>query len=129
MDLIEVLWKQDVDLGFTLVEPTSPDKTLEKESDDDIEKLKALKAINATNEKVRLKFVFTSNIHFFIFIDAKTEFKIYYNQENISMRDVLFFIIKLLMTHSFLFYIYSFLMFHYLNDITIGIPSIFHIKN
>lgn len=52
MDLIEVLWKQDVDLGFTLVEPTTPDKTLEKESEDDIEKLKALKAINSTNEKV-----------------------------------------------------------------------------
>ena len=52
MDLIEVLWKQDVDLGFTLVEPTTPDQTLEKESEDDIEKLKALKAINAANEKV-----------------------------------------------------------------------------
>lgn len=55
MDLIEVLWKQDVDLGFTIVEPTSPDKSLEKETDDDIEKLKALKAINATHEKVRFK--------------------------------------------------------------------------
>ncbi|XP_033362453.1 segmentation protein cap'n'collar isoform X2 [Bombus vosnesenskii] len=55
MDLIEVLWKQDVDLGFTLVEaPTTTTKkasTLEKESDDEIEKLKALEAINGTNEK------------------------------------------------------------------------------
>ncbi|XP_029156930.1 segmentation protein cap'n'collar isoform X1 [Nylanderia fulva] len=55
MDLIEVLWKQDVDLGFTLVEPaTTPAKkssTSEKESADEIEKLKALEAINATNQK------------------------------------------------------------------------------
>lgn len=55
MDLIEVLWKQDVDLGFTLVEPTSTTKkvasTSGKESEDDIEKLKALEAINATNRK------------------------------------------------------------------------------
>ncbi|KAK2584088.1 hypothetical protein KPH14_006531 [Odynerus spinipes] len=55
MDLIEVLWKQDVDLGFTLVEPTSSTKkaasTSGKESEDDIEKLKALEAINATNQK------------------------------------------------------------------------------
>jgi len=57
MDLIEVLWKQDVDLGFTLVEPaTTPTKkpsTSEKESADEIEKLKALEAINATYQKVR----------------------------------------------------------------------------
>lgn len=56
MDLIEVLWKQDVDLGFTLVEPaTTPTKkpsTSEKESADEIEKLKALEAINATYQKV-----------------------------------------------------------------------------
>ncbi|XP_018341939.1 PREDICTED: segmentation protein cap'n'collar isoform X1 [Trachymyrmex septentrionalis] len=55
MDLIEVLWKQDVDLGFTLVEPaTAPTKkpsTSEKESADEIEKLKALEAINATYQK------------------------------------------------------------------------------
>ncbi|XP_011878760.1 PREDICTED: segmentation protein cap'n'collar-like isoform X2 [Vollenhovia emeryi] len=55
MDLIEVLWKQDVDLGFTLVEPTTtPTKkpsTSEKESADEIEKLKALEAINATYRK------------------------------------------------------------------------------
>ncbi|EFN69341.1 hypothetical protein EAG_01081 [Camponotus floridanus] len=53
MDLIEVLWKQDVDLGFSPVEPaTTPTKKLsEKESADEIEKLKALEAINATNQK------------------------------------------------------------------------------
>ncbi|KAK9299829.1 hypothetical protein QLX08_007280 [Tetragonisca angustula] len=54
MDLIEVLWKQDVDLGFTLVEPTTAAKkapTVEKGSDDEIEKLKALEAINGSNEK------------------------------------------------------------------------------
>ncbi|XP_015189626.1 PREDICTED: segmentation protein cap'n'collar isoform X2 [Polistes dominula] len=57
MDLIEVLWKQDVDLGFTLVEPTSTTSkkkvatACEKESEDEIEKLKALEAINATNQK------------------------------------------------------------------------------
>lgn len=61
MDLIEVLWKQDVDLGFTLVEPaTAPTKkpsTSEKKSADEIEKLKTLEAINATNEKVRRYFL------------------------------------------------------------------------
>ncbi|XP_076637956.1 NFE2 like bZIP transcription factor cap-n-collar isoform X4 [Colletes latitarsis] len=54
MDLIEVLWKQDVDLGFTLVEPTTTEKkpyTSDKGNEDDIEKLKTLEAINATNEK------------------------------------------------------------------------------
>ncbi|XP_011341454.1 segmentation protein cap'n'collar isoform X2 [Ooceraea biroi] len=54
MDLIEVLWKQDVDLGFTLVESATPTKkssTSEKESADEIEKLKALEAINATSQK------------------------------------------------------------------------------
>ncbi|XP_012281394.1 segmentation protein cap'n'collar isoform X2 [Orussus abietinus] len=59
MDLIEVLWKQDVDLGFTLVDPSAPSPTSakklasssEKEVDDDVEKLKALEAINATKEK------------------------------------------------------------------------------
>lgn len=63
MDLIEVLWKQDVDLGFTLVEPATPTKkpsTSEKESADEIEKLKALEAINATNQKVRENCFFLS---------------------------------------------------------------------
>ncbi|XP_076669139.1 NFE2 like bZIP transcription factor cap-n-collar isoform X3 [Andrena cerasifolii] len=58
MDLIEVLWKQDVDLGFTLVEPTATAKkasTSEKGTEDDIEKLKALEAINANNEKKETK--------------------------------------------------------------------------
>ncbi|XP_011254804.1 segmentation protein cap'n'collar isoform X6 [Camponotus floridanus] len=57
MDLIEVLWKQDVDLGFSPVEPaTTPTKKLsEKESADEIEKLKALEAINATNQKDDVK--------------------------------------------------------------------------
>ncbi|KAJ8684051.1 hypothetical protein QAD02_019843 [Eretmocerus hayati] len=56
MDLIEVLWKQDVDLGFTLVEPTSAAKntatSTSKESEDDIEKLKTLEAINAGDDKL-----------------------------------------------------------------------------
>lgn len=59
MDLIEVLWKQDVDLGFTLVEPTSnaPAKKTgtaknPEESEEEAEKLKALEAINSTNVKV-----------------------------------------------------------------------------
>lgn len=55
MDLIEVLWKQDVDLGFTLVEPTATTKkasTSDTGTEDDIEKLKALEAINSTNDKV-----------------------------------------------------------------------------
>jgi hypothetical protein len=53
MDLIEVLWKQDVDLGFTLVDPTKNTATSSKqESEDDIEKLKTLEAINAANDKV-----------------------------------------------------------------------------
>lgn len=58
MDLIEVLWKQDVDLGVPLAEPaTTPTKKSqsEKEAADEIEKLKALEAINATNQKVRKK--------------------------------------------------------------------------
>lgn len=57
MDLIEVLWKQDVDLGFTLVESATPTtkkpSTSEKESADEIEKLKTLEAINATSQKAR----------------------------------------------------------------------------
>lgn len=65
MDLIEVLWKQDVDLGVTLAEPaTTPTKKSpsENESADEIEKLKALEAINATNQKVRKKNFFIINI-------------------------------------------------------------------
>lgn len=44
MDLIEVLWKQDVDLGYNPLIPTlSPAQQLkEANSEDEIEKLKAL---------------------------------------------------------------------------------------
>ena len=59
MDLIEVLWKQDVDLGFTLVDPVPTAKSAatssKKESEDDIEKLKTLEAINAADDKVSSK--------------------------------------------------------------------------
>ncbi|PNF38551.1 hypothetical protein B7P43_G04023, partial [Cryptotermes secundus] len=53
MDLIEVLWKQDVDLGFSLdlFNPTKPEgegKAVRVE-DDDIEKLKALEALKNEN--------------------------------------------------------------------------------
>jgi hypothetical protein len=49
MDLIEVLWKQDVDLGFSLdlFNPSKPEgegKAVRVE-DDDVEKLKALEAL------------------------------------------------------------------------------------
>nr|CAI5826843.1 unnamed protein product [Callosobruchus analis] len=53
MDLIEVLWKQDVDLGFSVEnaapKPDKPDVANENNTDtntDDIEKLKTLQAIN-----------------------------------------------------------------------------------
>ncbi|KAL6262747.1 hypothetical protein P5V15_005538 [Pogonomyrmex californicus] len=61
MDLIEVLWKQDVDLGFTLVEPaTKKPSTSEKEAaDDELEKLKTLEAINATYQKGMFMCFFT----------------------------------------------------------------------
>lgn len=69
MDLIEILWKQDVDLGFSLEMPESKsdkpgsadvqhsvsDPTTSvavDDDDDDIEKLKTLKAINDDNIKV-----------------------------------------------------------------------------
>lgn len=55
MDLIEVLWKQDVDLGFTLVDPSPPTKSgvgTSSSNEDDIEKLKTLEAINAADDKV-----------------------------------------------------------------------------
>ena len=64
MDLIEVLWKQDVDLGFSLdaangkndkpepdLQNGSPSSTISMENDE-IEKLKTLKAINEDNIKV-----------------------------------------------------------------------------
>lgn len=66
MDLIEVLWKQDVDLGFSLEVPTKSQtsENVEKSNpiseattsvgifDDDMEKLKTLKAVNEDNIKV-----------------------------------------------------------------------------
>ena len=43
MDLIEVLWKQDVDLGYNPIIPTlNPAQQKEASSEDEIEKLKAL---------------------------------------------------------------------------------------
>lgn len=72
MDLIEVLWKQDVDLGYAPdmsaplekpkqfeqsdSGPDEPTTSLTIPTDDDIEKLKALKDINGDkeNEKVLL---------------------------------------------------------------------------
>nr|CAD7453823.1 unnamed protein product [Timema tahoe] len=57
MDLIEVLWKQDVDLGFSLdlfTPPKSPmlDEKPDKEHEpqDELEKLKALQASAAATE-------------------------------------------------------------------------------
>lgn len=43
MDLIEVLWKQDVDLGYNPIIPApNPVQHKERSSEDEIEKLKAL---------------------------------------------------------------------------------------
>lgn len=43
MDLIEVLWKQDVDLGYNPIIPTlNPTQQKEANTEDEIEKLKAL---------------------------------------------------------------------------------------
>jgi hypothetical protein len=63
MDLIEVLWKQDVDLGFSLdvangkgdkpeadLQNDSPSSSISMENDD-VEKLKTLKAINEDSIK------------------------------------------------------------------------------
>jgi nuclear factor erythroid 2 len=55
MDLIEVLWKQDVDLGFTLTPPSAVIESKpagKAENEEDIEKLKALLEIE--NNKVRI---------------------------------------------------------------------------
>ncbi|XP_055634848.1 segmentation protein cap'n'collar isoform X2 [Toxorhynchites rutilus septentrionalis] len=57
MDLIEVLWKQDVDLGFTLTPPTfaaEGSASAGKEatdSSDDLEKLKVLREIKNNEDK------------------------------------------------------------------------------
>lgn len=54
MDLIEVLWKQDVDLGYNPVIPTiNPAQEKETSSDDEIEKLKAL--LELKTDKVKSK--------------------------------------------------------------------------
>ncbi|KAK6638966.1 hypothetical protein RUM43_007236 [Polyplax serrata] len=47
VDLIEVLWKQDVDLGFSLNTFTIPKEEIQKKvfDEEDIEKLKALEAL------------------------------------------------------------------------------------
>lgn len=45
MDLIEVLWKQDVDLGYNPLPANNPSllpAQKEKKAEDDVEKLKAL---------------------------------------------------------------------------------------
>lgn len=61
MDLIEVLWKQDVDLGFSVENATPKPEKLEVEKKDpdgptdkseDAEKLKALQALNKDPIKV-----------------------------------------------------------------------------
>lgn len=60
MDLIEVLWKQDVDLGFSVENATpKPEKfDVDKDPDtgsgngDDVDKLKSLQAIEEDSIKV-----------------------------------------------------------------------------
>lgn len=63
MDLIEVLWKQDVDLGFSVenatpkLEKLDPEKSSAVDAttsvdNDDLEKIKTLKAINENKIKV-----------------------------------------------------------------------------
>lgn len=52
-ELIEVLWKQDVDLGFSLAPPSTSLKKEESHSaEDDAEKLNAL--LELKNEKVTI---------------------------------------------------------------------------
>lgn len=76
MDLIEVLWKQDVDLGFSLDvangKSDKPDSDLQNGSpsssisleNDEIEKLKTLKAINEDSIKVSLNNLISVLINF-----------------------------------------------------------------
>jgi hypothetical protein len=54
MDLIEVLWKQDVDLGFSLSPPKPVAAGKEKETKEDAEKLKVL--LELKENKVSQKF-------------------------------------------------------------------------
>lgn len=53
IDLIEALWKQDVDLGYNPIVPTLNAESLQKEANsaDDLEKLKAL--LELKTDKVR----------------------------------------------------------------------------
>lgn len=77
MDLIEVLWKQDVDLGFSLQpsestsntkpEPgcvqNSPAPTTSVDGDDDNEKLKTLKAVNRKTIKEEVEDINAESQH------------------------------------------------------------------
>lgn len=52
-EIVEVLWKQDVDLGYTLTPSKQPPtKEQSTSSDDDIEKIKALQDLE--NDKVKI---------------------------------------------------------------------------
>jgi len=57
MDLIEVLWKQDVDLGFSVdyysEQASGSDKEDVLNTPEELEKLKVLKDLNDTKPKVR----------------------------------------------------------------------------
>lgn len=56
MDLIEVLWKQDVDLGYNPVIPTlNPAQQKEANTEDELEKLKALLELKTDKVKWRRK--------------------------------------------------------------------------
>lgn len=80
MDLIEVLWKQDVDLGFSVenatpkLEKLDPEKSSAVDAttsvdleNDDLEKLKTLKAINEDKIKVGI-FLLCFMKHFYTFV-------------------------------------------------------------
>lgn len=71
MDLIEVLWKQDVDLGFSLenatpkpekleVDKKDPDATTDKS--EDVDKLKTLQTVSEDSIKVCFACLFFCNI-------------------------------------------------------------------
>lgn len=66
MDLIEVLWKQDVDLGYNPILPSlnaAPVK--EAESIDDIEKLKALLELKTDKVCNRITNLYLFDLRFF----------------------------------------------------------------
>lgn len=59
MDLIEVLWKQDVDLGYNPIIPTlNPTQQKEANSEDELEKLKALLELKTDKVNVWRSFDF-----------------------------------------------------------------------